>query len=267
MTVDQPSRTAPTRIAVWQTPGEPGDVEENLAELSRAAQRASEGGAELLLTPEMFVTGYNIGSLLPELTDLPLTERVGDVARRHHIAIAAGLPLRSEAGITNSVVILDRDGRTVSRYDKTHLFGDLDRAMFVPGDRPSEVIDFLGLTIGALICYDVEFPETVRDLALRGADLILVPTAQMAPYAFIAERTIPSRAWESQVYVAYANHVGSESDLTYVGRSSVTAPDGEILAMGGEASELLFADVDSRRVAASRRDNPYLSDRRPELYD
>lgn len=256
----------PVRIAILQTEGAPGDVETNLDELRSAANRAADAGARLLLTPEMFVTGYNIGDSLPSLTELPLADRVSEIARETGIAIAAGLPLTADDGITNSVLLVDREGRDMARYDKTHLFGDLDRSMFRAGTSASPLVEFEGLTLGMLICYDVEFPETVRSLAVQGADAVLVPTAQMAPYAFVAERTIPSRAWESQVYVAYANHVGREGELTYVGRSSVTAPDGEILAMGGEETELLFAEISAGRVATSRAENPYLDDRRPDLY-
>ncbi|WP_129661176.1 carbon-nitrogen hydrolase family protein [Rothia uropygialis] len=260
------SDSQPVRIALLQTEGSPGDVEANLQELREAAERAAQAEAGLLLTPEMFVTGYNIGGQLSALTALPLTESVAEIARVAGVAIAAGLPLTADGGIVNSVALFDRQGQQIARYDKTHLFGDLDRSMFSAGSAPSPIIDFEGLKLGMLICYDVEFPETVRSLALQGADAVLVPTAQMAPYAFIAERTIPSRAWESQIYVAYANHVGAEGDLTYVGRSSVTAPDGEILTMAGEEPELLFAELDPKRVRASREENPYLNDRRPDLY-
>jgi len=158
------------------------------------------------------------------------------------------------------------DGTLLGRHRKTHLFGDLDRRHFTPGDRPTSIVDFGGLRIALLICYDVEFPENVRAAALAGADLIAVPTAQMEPYAFVADHLLRVRAWENQVYIAYVNHDGAEGLLTYVGRSSITAPSGEVLDSVRRGNQLISATVDPAVVAQARKDNPYLLDRRPDLY-
>ncbi|WP_380171862.1 carbon-nitrogen hydrolase family protein [Kineococcus sp. DHX-1] len=254
------------RIAGLQHAGTPGDVDANLAVLDEAAGRAVADGCGLLITPEMFLTGYNVGPLVQELAREPLTERVADVAARHGVALAVGLPLPAATGVNNSVVLVDGRGHHLARYDKTHLFGDLDRALFVPGSEPVVTVDLEGVRIAFLICYDVEFPETVRAAALAGADLVVVPTAQMEPFAFVAEHLIRVRAWENQVHVAYVNHVGAEGDLRYVGRSSICAPSGDVLAVGGPAdAALLVADVDPEVVRVARRENPYLDDLRPEF--
>ena len=255
------------RIAVLQGAVATGDSAANLAQVRSAARRAVEGGAELLITPEMFISGYNLGDRVAALAAEPLLDAVAEIARTEGIAIVAGLPLPSADGITNSAVFVDKAGELLGRYDKTHLFGDLDRSMFTAGTELAPLIEWSGLRVGLLICYDVEFPETVRTLALAGADLIAVPTAQMKPFEFVAEHVLPARAWESQVYIAYADHVGAEGELEYVGRSSVSTPDGQRpqLASSDEPA-LLIADVDTARLAASRADNPYLHDRRTELY-
>ena len=254
------------KIAGLQHPGTPGDVDENLAALEAAATRAAAEGVRLLITSEMFLTGYNIGDRVAELAREPLEERVADVARRTGVAIAVGLPLPGKGGVTNSVLLLDETGRRLARYDKTHLFGALDRSLFVPGEHPTVTADLDGVRLAFLVCYDVEFPETVRAAALAGADLLVVPTAQMEPFAFVAEHLVRVRAWENQVYLAYVNHSGAEGDLRYVGRSSISAPSGDVLAVAdvdGEA--LLVADVDVEVVRAARRDNPYLDDLRAEF--
>jgi predicted amidohydrolase len=256
------------RIAGLQHAGTPGDVDANLAVLDAAAARAAAAGCRLLVTPEMFLTGYDIGARVKHLAREPLEERTAEVAARHGLALAVGLPQPAESGVgvTNSVLLLDDRGRRVVRYDKTHLFGDLDRAMFVPGRIPVVTAELEGIRLGFLVCYDVEFPETVRAAALAGADLVVVPTAQMEPFAFVAEHLIRVRAWENQVYVAYVNHSGSEGDLRYVGRSSVCAPSGEVLAVADADGEaLLVADVDAEVVRTARRENPYLDDLRPEF--
>ncbi len=117
-----------------------------------------------------------------------------------------------------------------------------------------------------MICYDVEFPENVRAHALAGTDLLLVPTAQLHPFQFVAESLVPVRAFESQLYIAYVNRVGPEGDFEFVGLSCLAGPDGTVRARAGRGEEMVFADVDAGLLKRSREDNPYLADRRPGLY-
>jgi predicted amidohydrolase len=255
-------------IAGLQHHGVPGDVDANLDIITEAARDAAAQGARLLVTPEMFVTGYNIGDRLAPLASVDLVDRVARIAVDTGIAIAAGLPEPLADGrITNSLVVIDRDGTELLRYRKTHLFGPLDRGLFVAGDTLPGIIEIDGVRLSVLICYDVEFPETVRRTALAGADAVIVPTAQMEPFAHIAERLIPVRAWENQIHVVYVNRVGSEGDLTYVGRSSIAGPDGEPLAaLGPRETGLMIATIDPEATQRARQENPYLADRRTELY-
>lgn len=255
-------------IAGLQHDGVAGDVEANLAIIAEAARTAASRGAGMLVTPEMFVTGYNIGDALAPLAVPGLVDRVAAIAREAGIAIIAGLPeTLPGGGITNSLVAIDRNGAEMLRYRKTHLFGDLDRSLFVAGDTLPPTIDIDGVKVSVLICYDVEFPETVRAAALSGADAVIVPTAQMEPYAHIAERLIPVRAWENQVHVVYVNRTGTEGDLTYVGRSSIVSPEGVVLdSLGPSDTGLLIATIDPEATRRARRENPYLADRRTDLY-
>jgi predicted amidohydrolase len=255
-------------IAGLQHAGRLGDVAANVKTIDEAARAARAAGADVLVTPEMFLTGYNLGDRLPELVPDDPAGMLGEIARRHGIAIVAGAPERlAGGGITNSAIFVDADGAVLLRYRKSHLFGALDRAMFEPGDRLSPLVHYRGVGIAVMICYDVEFPETVRSAAMAGADVVLVPTAQMEPYAHIAERLIPVRAWESQVYVAYIDRCGSEGDLRYVGRSSIAAPSGDIVdSLGASDEGLIYATIDPAVVRAAREENPYLADRRANLY-
>jgi len=123
-----------------------------------------------------------------------------------------------------------------------------------------------GLRVGLMICYDVEFPENVRAHALAGTDLLVVPTAQMHPFQFVAESVVPVRAFENQMYVAYVNRTGPEGEFEFVGLSTLAGPDGVARARAGRGEELVLADADPVLLAASRETNPYLKDRRPGLY-
>lgn len=259
---------ATLRIACLQSAGSAGEPAANAAELDGAAARAAHRGVALLITPELFLTGYDIGEDVRRWADEPLVQRASDIGRRYGIHLLVGLPERAGTAVYNRAVHIDRSGSVRGRYSKAHLFGALDGEYFAAGGSPFMLTDVDGVRVAVLICYDVEFPETVRAAALAGAELIAVPTAQMEPFAFVATTVIPARAWENQVYVAYANRIGTEASTVYVGRSSIVGPDGRAIAEGGaDTCELLVATVDTAAVAEAQRQNPYLSDRRPHIYD
>lgn len=260
------------RLALLQTAGDPSNrPAANLDRLDAAAAAAVARGADLLLAPEMFLTGYNIGReaalAMAEPQDGPSARRAGDIARAHNVGLCYGYPERGEGGeIYNSCRLIGRDGAPLLNFRKMHLFGDLDRAMFAPGEGSAELASFAGYRLGMLICYDVEFPEAVRALALAGADLVLVPTANMKPYDAVSHVVVPSRAFENELYVAYANRCGVEGELDYMGLSCVGDPNGGNLVIAGGGEELLVADLDPARLKAARAINTHVPDRRPEVY-
>lgn len=255
--------------ALLQSSGRPGDVAHNLQVLQDAARAAAARGAGLLAAPEMFLTGYAIGADVPKLAepaDGPSAQAVARIAAEHGLAIAYGFPERDGDTVYNAVQLIDADGARLATYRKTHLFGCFEREWFTPGDRPVVQAELGGLRVGLMICYDVEFPENVRAHALAGTDLLLVPTAQMHPFQFVAESLVPVRAFENQMYIAYVNRTGPEGEFEFVGLSTLAGPDGVARARAGRGAELVSADVDPAFLAASRETNPYLRDRRPELY-
>ena len=196
----------------------------------------------------------------------PWAEEVAAITMDSGLAILYGYPERAGDHVFNSAQLIDRDGRILGTYRKSHLYGEVDTSTFEPGDGDFAVFGLDGINVGVLICYDVEFPEAVRALALAGADLVAVPTALMRPYEIVARTVVPSRAYENQVYVAYANRSGQEGGLAYCGESCVVGPDGVDLTRAGSGDELLLAEIDPARLASSRADNTHLGDRRPELY-
>ncbi|MFI5873373.1 carbon-nitrogen hydrolase family protein [Streptomyces sp. NPDC051445] len=257
------------RTALLQSSGRPGSVAENLKVLDEAADRAAAAGAGLLAVPEMFLTGYAIGddiARLAEPADGDSADAVARIAGRHGLAIAYGYPERDGGTVYNSAQLISADGARLANYRKTHLFGCFERDHFRPGEQQVVQAELNGLTVGLMICYDVEFPENVRAHALAGTDLLLVPTAQMHPFQFVAESVIPVRAFENQLYVAYVNRVGQEGEFEFVGLSTLAGPDGVARTRAGRGEELVFADADPVALAASRETNPYLKDRRPGLY-
>ncbi|MEU8571086.1 carbon-nitrogen hydrolase family protein [Streptomyces pathocidini] len=261
---------APLRTALFQGPGGvPRSVQDSLAALDGAARRAASAGARLLVAPELYLTGYAIGDALPSLAepaDGPGARRVAEIAAEHRLAIAYGYPERAGDTLHNSAQLIGADGSRLANYRKTHLFGEFETGSFTPGDTPVVQADLDGVRVGLLICYDVEFPENVRAHALAGTELLLVPTALMRPYEIVPNTVVPARAWESQLYIAYANRCGPEGDFHFAGLSCLAAPDGTARARAGTGEDLVVADADPGFLQASRAENSYLGDRRPELY-
>ncbi|WP_203228060.1 nitrilase-related carbon-nitrogen hydrolase [Roseovarius dicentrarchi] len=261
------------KIAVWQTTPH-HDPHQALAALKDAARRARANGADLIITPEMALGGYNIGPAqcraLAASADA-LVEGMKSIAIDHDIAIIAGLALPGPGAPYNAAIALDAAGAELGRYHKTHLYGDVDRSQFSPGAALPAVFTLNGWTVGLAICYDIEFPEVARALALQGADMILVPTANMSPFDSVATRLVPARAEENAVFVAYANYTGVEGAFDYGGLSCICGPDGNDLARAAQGApdlepELIFADLSRGALAACRTRQTHLNDRRPALY-
>ncbi len=258
------------RIAICQTAGRPGGLKANLDLLAETATRATRQAVQLLILPEMFLSGYHIGRdavhRLAEAADGASAQRIAAIARETGVAILYGYPERADDTVYNAAQLIDSRGEPRLNYRKTHLFGAVDRHCFSAGEARSALVELDGLRLGVLICYDLEFGENARLLALDGADLIAVPTAQMHPYAFVPETLIATRAFENQVFVAYANRCGREREFDYTGLSGIVAPEGQVLARAGLDEDFIVATLDHERLAASRRLNTFLADRRPSLY-
>jgi predicted amidohydrolase len=257
------------KIAVHQTEGVAGDVAKAIDFMQQQAEVAASCGASVVIFPEMFLTGYNIGdagSTLSEPADGPSAAAVENIARDSGVSILYGYPERSGHRIFNSARLVHPGRGAIANYRKIHLYGREEKRLFASGDG-LVLADLDGLKVGILICYDVEFPEAVRALALAGAELIAVPTALIQPFDIVSRTLVPARAFENQIYVAYAGMCGREGNLGYCGLSCIVGPDGRDLARAGTEPALLIADIDPSAITDGRRANPYLADRRPELYD
>lgn len=255
------------RIAALQMQAAAGDPAANLARIERAADEAAEKGAAILVAPELAVTGYGAGDAITRLAepaDGPTARSLAAIARKAGIAIVAGFAERAGDTTYNSALFVDGAG-TAAVYRKSHLYGDYERALFRPERPTAGIIEFRGLKLGLLICYDVEFPENVRRLAKAGVEAVLVPTALPAGdhAALIAQKMIPVRAFENQIFVAYVNHCGADERFAYAGLSGIAAPDGTLLAKAGAQKEaLLLAKVEPLDYRASAAQNTYLADLR-----
>jgi predicted amidohydrolase len=256
------------RVALYQCPPLPLEPAGNLQRLQQLAMEAK--GADLLVLPEMFLSGYNIGK------EAVSTWPRSTTANRRNRSVESPRPpgWRSLTATRAHGRRADLQRRAVDRRARrapvqlpqdppVRRSGPVD---VQPRDDDFPVVELNGWKIGFLICYDLEFPENARRLALAGAELILVPTANMIPFDFVADVTVRSRAFENQCYVAYANYCGQEGEIHYCGQSSIAAPDGSRIAQAGLDEALIVGELDRQLMADSRAANRYLNDRRPELY-
>ena len=257
------------RLAILQDESSVLDLEANLGIISRAAAQAVASGADLLLTPELFVTGYApkrireqfAASALPELR-----ARLAAISQEHRIGMLYSLPDHEQGNWYISATLIDAGGARVGHYRKVHLFGAEEKSAFSPADDAATVVDYGGIKVGMIICFDVEFPESVRAAANRGAQLLLVPTALSAGFDGIPTAMIPTRAMENQLYVAYANHSGVEGGVHLGGGSVVADPEGGVIARAGSGPELIFADIDPALITRARAGVNYARERRDAVY-
>ncbi|WP_024365107.1 nitrilase-related carbon-nitrogen hydrolase [Arthrobacter sp. TB 26] len=244
------------------------DIEANCGAVDAAAATAAAAGAQLLLTPELFPVGYAPLRLRAELDPAALAtirQALADIARTNGIALVYSLPAVTAAGEWQiTATLVDEHGDELLSYAKVHLFGPEERQAFVPAVASPGVVNFHGVKVSMVICYDVEFPESVRAAALRGAELLLVPTALGEGFEAVPQVLVRARALENHLTVAYANHSGTEDGCDFLGGSVVAAPDGGLLASAGPGTELLFAELPA--PGAAGQDVAYLEDLRPEIY-
>jgi predicted amidohydrolase len=235
------------KVALWQGRSPAGDLEAAVDEAARAAHAAVAAGAAVVVLPEVWLPGYN----QPDIATRALSSgaqaltALADVAADAGITVVAGYAERAEDRLWNAAVAFGPDGKEAARYRKVQLYGPREKAMYTPG---SAYVTFaLGpVTGGLLICYDVEFDVHVAALAARGAEVLLVPTANMVPFDHVVRHTVPAQAANHGVTIVYANYCGAEGDLTYVGGSLIAGPHGEVLAQAGSTPALLVAEVPLR---------------------
>ncbi|MGV0111821.1 nitrilase-related carbon-nitrogen hydrolase [Arthrobacter sp. CP30] len=261
-------------LAVLQATGTAGAVEENLRRIDGAAERAAGQGVQILVTPELFATGYAPEHVAD--SDGPgIRAGLSSIARRRGIAVVGSTVDATANGRYISASLFDHRGAELTRYRKAHLFGAEEQSVFLPGSDIPELVPLLGLTVSLGICYDIEFPEYARNTAQRGADLLLIPTAvpatgdvgdRPAHATYNAERIstllVPARSLENGIYIAYANHTAPD----FTGMSCITSPYGTFLGLAGQGDELLIAEVSRAEVLRARELNTYLTCRRPDLY-
>lgn len=266
------------RIAGVQMDVQIGEIDANLDHMCQKLREAHAGGALITVFPECAVPGYCFGSLeeaLPYSQPVPgpATARMSQLCAELQCYAIFGMLERDGDRVFNAAVLVGPEG-VIGNYRKVHLpFLGID--MFTtPGDRPFAVQAAGPVRVGMNICYDAAFPESARCLSILGADLIALPTNWPPGAECTAACVINARAMENGVYFIAVNRVGTERGFSFIGRSKIVDPTGNVLAEAQTlGEELLFADIDPERArnkhvirVPKKHEIDRLADRRPELY-
>jgi predicted amidohydrolase len=238
------------KLALWQGTSPAGDLDRGFDEAEAALTAAAAMGAAALVLPEVWLPGYNQPDIPARAlhVDSPPMQRLAGMAEKARTTLVIGYAERDGDLVHNSAACFGPDGALLANYRKVQLYGPRERTTYQPGE--AWAIFPLGSESAAiLICYDVEFASHIRTLADRGVTTILVPTANMAPFAHVARHTVPAMAANHGVTIVYANYCGREGDLAYVGLSLIAGPHGEILAQAGDTPALLVAKIPPRDPA------------------
>lgn len=200
--------------------------------------------ADLVILPELFLGGYTTtgpGDLALGL-DGPEVGEMARLARENDAAVIFGLHERVPGGVANSAACVDRRGNLTGSYHKAHLFGD-ERGAFVAGDELL-IIEIDGLKVGLMICFDVEFPEVARSLALAGADLLVTISANMTPFGRDHDVFATARALENSLPHLYVNQVGQGETFTFAGGTMAISADGERVAGANALEDAIQVPLD-----------------------
>jgi N-carbamoylputrescine amidase len=286
-----------TRVGLVQMSCGP-DPEANLEKAAERVRDAARAGADVVCLPELFRAQYFCQREDVKLFDLaetipgPSTERLSAVAREENVVVVASLFERRTAGIYhNTAAILERDGTIAGLYRKMHIPDDplyYEKFYFTPGDLGFRAFDTSAGKIGTLVCWDQWYPEGARLTALKGANVLFYPTAigwhphekdEFGEAQYDAWQTIQrSHAIANGVYVAAVNRVGVEHGdvrgdrvdgpgLEFWGGSFLADPFGRVIAKAAhDKEEILIGEIDLAKLEDTRRNWPFLRDRRIDAY-
>jgi predicted amidohydrolase len=249
------------------------DKEHNIGVMKAWVERARGLGADLVIFPELSLTGYACRDLfynLAEPIDGPSVKALERVARDNGVHIVFGMPEQANAqGVIYNTCVLTGPEGVLAHYRKMHLPTATvfeEKRYFRQGYEPKVVSTPIG-RIGLTICYDLFFPEVVRVLVMEGAELVICISVSPGVRKDYFETFTKARAMENSVFLAYVNRVGIEDGLQFWGGSHLLNPNGEVLAKAKyDLEDLVVGNVDYGDLRRVRTFLPTLRDLRPDLY-
>jgi len=254
------------QVALIQTDIAWNDPEANIQQTRLLIETACRGGANLVVLPEMFNSGFSLatGELAERCNRLGI-QCLTDIARKLSIFCIGSLPEVADSGaVYNTAYVIGPQG-IVTKYRKVHLFSfGAETTAYQPGDR-IECVELGGVRVTPLICYDLRFPRLFSAAADR-TDLFVVVANWPTPRREHWMTLLRARAIENQAFVIGVNRIGAGGNLMYSGNSMAFGPSGDLLVDLGSDANMKIVTVTSEEVQVTRSAFPTLRDRRLDLY-
>lgn len=246
-----------------------GKPEKNFAVVKQYVEEAAKNGADTIVLPEMWNTGYALTEL-QQLADDHGEETkkfLSEQAKALHVNIVGGSVATNRNGeYYNTMYAFDRKGELLSQYDKAHLFKLMDEHHYMQAGHGVNLFQLDQIDCGGVICYDLRFPEWIRTHVLQGAKVMFIPAQWPTKRVDHWQVLLQARAIENQCYIIGVNRVGSDPNNEFNGNSMVIAPWGELLLSGEEEAGIYYANIEMEEIDQVRKRIPVFQDRREDLY-
>jgi len=259
------------KVALIQMDVAAGQPERNFAHAAELIEQAAAEKPDVIVLPEMWNTGYDWSQAdhIADVDGRQTRQLLSTMARRHDVHIIGGSVMYrdSQTGQTfNTMLVMDRSGQEVARYDKIHLFRLMDEHRYLSAGNSFQTVDINGVTVGVMICYDLHFPQLSRKLAHMGAHVLVNVAQWPTPRVNHWQTLLRARAIENQVFMIGVNRVGESLGTPFPGSSMVIDPFGEVLLTGDGQEHIYTVDLDLERVEQMRKTIPVFQDERLDLY-
>lgn len=243
------------------------DKEKNMKTVDKLVKQAAGQGVELLIFPEMTLTGFTMNTAYAgeEMLFSPTLRFFKEQSVKQHMAIAFGFVEDFGEEYYNKFMIVS-EGRVVYDYDKIHSFNFAEEGAHYIGGHEVKCVTLHNLRMAGFVCYDLRFPEIFQAVS-NETELIMVIANWPKERILHWETLLRARAIENQCYVVGVNRIGKGNGLEYIESSMAFDPMGERLTKAHSRAELMVIDVEGKIVAQCRKQYPFKEDRQVELYD
>ncbi|MFX1393579.1 MAG: nitrilase-related carbon-nitrogen hydrolase [Promethearchaeota archaeon] len=258
-------KVALAQMEIWD-----GEKEKNLSNALKILTLLSKSDfcPDIICFPELFTTGYDLENVKNYVELIPgkTIERITEISKNNFIVIGTILESEND-NYYNTAFIIDKKGKLIGKYRKTHLFAPLLETNFLTqGNKITtfSLPELYNLKIGLAICYDLRFPEFFRKMTLQGAQIIFIPSEFPSPKRRIWKTLLHARAIENQIYIIGVNRTGKGKAGDFFGYSLIS--NGEYLEHLGDLPETKIFSIDLETLIPIRKNLPLLKDRRIDLY-
>lgn len=253
------------------------DVDLNLGKTLKAMEDAAENGAKLVCFPEIQFSPFFPQFQEQEVSayafsiEHEVVKKLQTKCRELGLVAVPNIYLQEGGSRFDASPVIDADGAILGISKMVHVLQApcfYEQDYYAPSDSGFMVYDTAVGKVGVVICFDRHMPESIRSCVLKGAQIIVIPTANTKPEPMeMFEWEVRVSAMQNGVYIAMCNRVGLEHEMDFAGESLVAGPGGELVAKADDTECILYADVDFQLVDDAREQRPYLDMRRPDMYE